>query len=264
MSASRLRQQHGFTLIETLVAMVAGVVVTGAMLEILVVSLHQTSRLTDSVQATQLGRTAMTHIVDELHSACIAREFTPVQTSSNGSELIFINAYSKEAMIPNAYEHQIVWNATAGTLTDFIYESKVETGSEWPNFKFPAVDYSTTTHEAKNANPAKGVLLASHVSETEAAGKKVPIFRYYEYETKADTAKELEGTSLTTLSQIKATNETLGTTEAAKASAVLVSFATAPTDGETALWRSAELSDQVTFSFSTPSSETTIKDGPCE
>ena len=169
---------HGFTLIETLVAMISGVVVTGAAFTIFIVALHQTSRVTDSVQATQLGRTAMTHVVDELHSACIARAFKPVQATSGEKELIFENAYSKEAVIPKAYEHQIVWNEATGTLTDFVYESKVESGSEWPNFKFPALDYSSATHEAANAEPKKGVLLASNVTKTSGA---TPIFQYYEY-----------------------------------------------------------------------------------
>src|SRR6202042_149590 len=96
------RDTHGFTLIETLVAMISGVVVTGAMFMVFIVALHQTSRLTDSAQATQLGRTAMTHVIDELRSACISHGYTPVQEKSTASELIFRNAYSEEAVIPNA------------------------------------------------------------------------------------------------------------------------------------------------------------------
>jgi Tfp pilus assembly protein PilW len=249
---------HGFTLIETLVAMIAGVVLTGAMMEIFVVSLHQTSRITDSVQATQLGRTAMTHVVDELHSACISREFKPVQAASGEKELIFENAYSKEAVIPKAYEHQIVWNETTSTLTDFTYESKVESGSEWPSFKFPALDYSSTTHEAANAEPKKGVLIASNVTKTSSA---TPVFQYYEY---GEEYTSSSSTPLSTLKKMTPPSTGFSATEANKAAAVLVSFTTAPVDKETALSRSAEFSNLVTFSFSTPSSEAKISDGPCE
>ena len=127
-------QQHGFTLIETLVAMISGVVVTGATFSVLIVSLHQTSRITDSVQATQLGRTAMTHVIDELHSVCLARKFSPVQENSSDSKLIFVNAYSKESVISKteAYEHEIEWSGEATQkLTDTVTSAS---GGQWPNF----------------------------------------------------------------------------------------------------------------------------------
>ena len=248
--------------------MISGVVVTGATFTILVVSLHQTSRITDRVQASQLGRTAMTHLIDELHSACIAREFTPVQEKSSEKELIFENAYSKEAVITNAYEHQVIWNETAHTLTDFIYPSKVETGSEWPNFKFPALDYSSTTHEAANAEPKKGVLLASNVTQTGTT----PIFQYYRYNKESTSSSSTpEGTLIpisSTYIPLKA-ETTTGSKEEKENSAdnvasVLVSFTTAPIDNYTALSRSAEFSNQVTFAFGAPSSEAKIEDGPCQ
>ena len=84
---------------ELVVAMAAGIVVTGALFAILDVSLHQSARITDKVQADQLGRTAMTAMTDELHSACIAPEVTPVQAESSGTELRFVTAYGKEAVL---------------------------------------------------------------------------------------------------------------------------------------------------------------------
>ncbi len=57
--------------------MVTGIIVTGALFAVLEVSMRQTARITDIAQANQLGRTTMTHMVDELHSACIAAEQEP-------------------------------------------------------------------------------------------------------------------------------------------------------------------------------------------
>jgi Tfp pilus assembly protein PilW len=258
MSASstyaRLRADtHGFTLIETLVSMIAGVVVTGALSMVFIVALHQTSRLTDSVQATQLGRTAMTHVIDELHSACLSRNYAPVQEKSKTTELIFRNAYSEATIIPNAkeapiagtgaYQHKIVWSSAAHTLTDFVYPS--ESGGEWPKFKF-----------ATTAQPASGILFASNVSEAKSGA----IFKYYKY---GETASSSSTTALSTLVPVTPPPEGFNSAEAASVAAVLVSFTTAPINNHTALSRSAEFSNQVTFAFGTPSSETKIEDQPC-
>jgi prepilin-type N-terminal cleavage/methylation domain-containing protein len=251
--------QRGFTLIETLVSMVAGVVVTGALSMVFIVALHQTSRLTDSVQASQLGRTAMTHIVDELRSACVSRNYTPVQEGSTSTDLIFRNAYGEESLILNAkeaapgtgaFQHQIVFNSSAHTLTDYIYPS--EKGSEWPNYKFPLADYESSKSEAANAEPKKGIQLANNV--------KSASFKYFQY---GEAATESTTTPLTTLSEIALTSNALPSKAAPNVAAVEVTLTTEPLDGETTLSRSAEFSNEVTFAFGTPSSEAKIEDQPC-
>jgi prepilin-type N-terminal cleavage/methylation domain-containing protein len=268
-----LGDEHGFTLIELLVSMLVAFVVTGALFAILEVSLHQTALITDKVQANQMGRTAMTRIIDELHSSCLAEGFSPLQEGSSETRLIFINAYSSEAVILNAkeseakpkgagtgvFEHQIVWNASAGTLTDFVYKSE---SGEGENAKFPALDYSPTTHEAEHASPKKGIRLASNVTESEENGKPVPIFAYEKYAT-VTTGSGSSTTPVSTLTKLEYTTE-LKKAEAEEAASVVVHFRQAPFDGTTAHGRAVDLSNQVTLGLSAPSAETPIKDSPCE
>jgi hypothetical protein len=247
-----LADESGFGLVETLVAALMGVVLAGALGLTLVVSLHQSARLTDVVEATQLGKTTMTHIVDELHSACIASEFKPVLEKSKGNELLFITAYGKEAQLASAQKHKIVWSGEGGTLTDYTAPS---TGGTVPEFTYGAF-------------PAKGTIVGQHIYQTEAliGGKlkKIPIFQYYQYGTEATSSST---TGLSTLSSLGEVPESTGLTlkDAEATSAVLISFKAAPPNNNTKLARSAEFSNQVVFSFSVPPASTAINvESPCE
>ncbi len=242
----RVQDERGTTLIELMVAMMAGLIVIGALFAILEVSLRQSTNLVDKVQADQMGRVAMTKIVDELHSACIAPSFTPVQAGSGPNELIFISSYSSAAEITSAEEHKIVYNNAAQTLTDNIYKSE---GGSWPSFTYPSKATSST-------------LLASNVSIAKKPKTlEERIFTYYKYAEKATEGSEKP---LTTLEGYK--NEgTLSKEEAAIAASVQVEFNQATPDGNsTSVKRSVNLNSQVTFSFSVPNSETPINDAPCQ
>jgi type II secretory pathway component PulJ len=277
---SRIRDDHGFTLMELLVSMLTATIVVGALFSILTISTGQTTLVADKVQANQLGRTAMTRIVDELHSSCLTAGFAPIQEKSNENELIFKNAYSEEAVLPNAkeakvagtgvFEHQIVWNSSAKTLTDFIYKS---TSGEGPEAVLPTPDYSSTTHEAANAEPKKGVLLASNVTQTEeSGGTKIPIFKYFKYNTaSAETSTTPDGTLTEIKSEyIPLKKETEAGLKEEKAnsaenvSSVLISFRVAPVDGKAEHDQFIDLSNQVTLTLSAPNTETPIKYSACE
>jgi type II secretory pathway pseudopilin PulG len=255
--------ERGFTLIELLVAMISGIVVMLALVAVLLFSTRQETHLTNLAQATHLGRIAMTKIVDELHSACLAPGFAPIQEKSGPNELRFVNSYSEEAVISKTKvnEHRIVWNEKAETLTDFTYPaSKEET---WPNFKY-----------SEAASPTNGVLIASHVTPMEAEGKKLPIFQYYSYNLESNESASSGLNSLNTKPILSTSTEKLTEETAPTAASVLISFNTGSSATTTSLSNTLgktlakDVGDgqqsQVTLSFSVPVSEAESVDTPCE
>jgi Tfp pilus assembly protein PilW len=248
-----LAEEGGYSLIELLVAIISGLVVCFALFAILIFSTRQTSRLTNYAQATQQGRLAMTKIVDALRSACVVSGFTPIVPSSGPNELKFVNAYSEAAVIPKeAFDQQkIVFNSAAGTLTKYTYPAVKEI--TWPNF-----EYSAT------ASPTTGVLLARNVTESEAGGKKIPVFQYFGYNAESS---ESATAGLNTL-EAAPLETPLNEARAQKAASVLITFNAGPNEGTTAtgsLGRgvSAALRNQVTLAFTAPISNEEVVDAPC-
>ncbi len=89
--ASLIREDRGTTLVELLVATMAGVLVMFAIVSLVIISLRETDRVTSHVDATQRGRTTLNKVIEELHSACFAPRIAPVQKESTGTELIFLH-----------------------------------------------------------------------------------------------------------------------------------------------------------------------------
>jgi len=249
-----LSAEDGFTMMELLVAMVTGLAVCFALFEIMIVSTHQSAHLTDYAQATQQSRTAMTRIVDELHSACVSPGFAPIQVGSGESELRFIDAFSEEAVIGKTQisEHRIVWSKAAETLTDYTYPATKEVS--WPTFEY-----------ASTPTPASGFQLAHSVRQSETGGKKIPIFQYYSYSAKASESATAGLSTLNTeplaVPLIKETAPT--------AASVLITFNTGPFDGSTPngyLGKGVPsgLQTQVTLAFSAGLSNNEVVDAPCK
>jgi len=242
---TRAHDERGFTLVETLVAMVAGVTLMGAIFSVLEVSLRQSTRVADQVQASQLGRTAMTNIVDELHSACIAPGFAPIQKGSSATKLIFITGYSEAAEITSVRKDEIVW--AGETLTDKIFNS---TGGTSPEFTFAEA-------------PTRSVLIAKNISQASEGGKEVPIFRYYQYSvTPPNPEKRTEASSTLVLKEPPALG--FNAEEAKPVASVLISFKAGPVSTNKEASRKVELSSQVTMAFSAPDAENPIEAAPCE
>jgi Tfp pilus assembly protein PilW len=251
--AQRAREAHGFTLVEALVAMLTGVIVTGALFTILDFSVKQSSRISQVAQATQVSRTAMTRVVDELHSACLSPGFTPVQAGSGPSKLTFITAYSEAEEIPLKSVHRDEIEYVVASGKGYLKDKSAIAATEGEFRQYTSWGAASTTILAENVSPYKG----------EVAN---PIFEYYEYAPVSSTETT---TAATTLTKMAVPTE-LKAAEAAKVASVVVSFRTAPYKKEVKLTTAAEagtpsdLRTQNTFAFSAPNSESTISAGPCE
>jgi type II secretory pathway pseudopilin PulG len=178
--ARRLDAEDGFTLVELLVAMTAGLVVLAGVVTVISVALQQTTYTFTRVDATERARTMLAHVGDELHSACLVNGVTPIQGGAQGSQvsdannLVFVSQYGTSAN-PTPVEHKITYNATAGTLTEYTY---AVTGSDPTKWVFA----STPT----NAN---GRLLLNHVAQIRTTGSTpttLPVFQYFAYEPYTD------------------------------------------------------------------------------
>ena len=219
-----------------------------ATLSILDISISQSSRITERVDADQRGRLAMEKIMLELHSGCVAYSGNPVEPGSTGNIIKFISQAGSEAYFTSVTKHEL--KLTGATLTDASYVStntESELGAAW---QFPAVATST-----------QPLLIGVNQSG------ETPIFRYYKYATASNGGEEeiagkKTATGLNALKEIPVGKE-LGSASAKETAAVLIRFRALPTNGNNKLNRGADMNTQVVFAFSAPGAEATIKDAPC-
>jgi hypothetical protein len=245
--------EDGFTLIEMLVAALTGLVLTFASFALLQLATNQSLRARDFVQADQLGRVTMNHIVDELDSACVVAKGPPILETSNKEELLFITAFSKRAEIQpsEVQKHDIYWKKVGtqiGSLYDMTATAEKQTGEHEWTFK---------------AFVKPGVLIDSDIvrATNKATGER-EIFKYEGYNEKASEGGEEAANALKPLPMKsgKLTKE-----EAANVAAVNVSFRSLPSDESEKVGRYDDLSSQVTLAFSAGFTEPKVTStGACE
>lgn len=129
--------EHGFTLVEMLVTLVTGILVTLATLSVLDISISQSSRISERVDADQRGRLVMERIIQDLHSSCTSFEATPVLKESTAERLELISQPSAAAYLTKVTKHVISYSEATHSLIDTTYASTntaEELGVEW---KFP-------------------------------------------------------------------------------------------------------------------------------
>jgi type II secretory pathway pseudopilin PulG len=231
--------ERGFTLVEMLVALVTGIVVVLATLSVLDISVSQSSRIAERVDADQQGRLAMEKIMLELHSSCTAYEATPVREESTGEKLELVSQPSSKAYLTRVTKHVIAYNEATHTLTDASFNSTntlEQLNTPW-NFSGTATGTQT-------------LLTGVYKSTIEEGGvkKTVPVFQYFKY-----VGGGLSGTPMAA--------SPLGKENAENTAEVTVSFTTAPTSGRTSGDRTVDLSDSAVLRYD-PASATGANE-PC-
>jgi type II secretory pathway pseudopilin PulG len=192
--------ERGFTLVEMLVAMVSGMVVILATLSILDISISQSARTTERVDANQRGRLAMEKILLDLHSTCTSFRTTPVEEGSGPTKIIFLAQTGAEASFASVIKH-VISLTEEGKLIDTYYVSNA--GGSSINWSFPATPTGTQT-----------LLTGVTQSVDPSSGETIPVFRYYRY---------VEGNLSSTPLPVP-----LGNNNAEETAEVTVSFTVAP------------------------------------
>lgn len=247
-----LASDDGITLVELLVAMMLSVIIIAGLIAVFTVTLRQSARITNQVQANRKGRVTLTKAIEELHSACTGLNTLPIQApsttpssplaASNSVNLWFLSAYgnktSAEPIIGEVTEHDLNWTATKtsstglsmGTLTDYSF---VATGGEAPTWTFPALNTTNATAKVIGTN----VIAPS--------GK---LFTYEAYNTSGELVEVAVPLTATTAKTVANVN---------------ISLTQAPDSGDTRPGRTANLSDSVLLRFTPGETGTEAENKPC-
>jgi len=226
-----MRDESGLTLVELLVATAAGVIVMFGITMALIVTLRETQRVASHVDANQRARIAMSRIIDQLHSACVAPLITPIQSSSTGTTLVFWHQ-TGSAVALTPVESKISLSGT--TLTQSDYPA---TGGAAPKWTF-----ATT--------PASTVQLMTNISQVSAS---VPLFRYYGYSSGQISSTPFPITT------------TLGTTNAPKTTKVAIAFKAAPLSTPIVDANApTEIQNSALLRLTPPSYSTSSNNAPCQ
>ncbi len=225
-----LGDESGTTLIELMVALTAGLVVFGAIVALLLMTIRQSGRVTSHVEANQRARTTMTKIINELHSACFFPTVIPVREGSTGTLLVFWHKSGAE-VAPTPVKSEIELTG-GGELVQRNYEPTGGGGNEWT---FPATK-SPNEPLMKSVGPMEG---------------STSIFSYYTYSN-----GKIASTPLAT---------PLTETSAGSAVQVNVAFEAAPEPPISEDQNSATgISDSVLLRLTPPSYVNSSDNPPCE
>ncbi|MET0305151.1 MAG: hypothetical protein ABW196_02855 [Solirubrobacterales bacterium] len=167
-----MSDERGYTLIELLVGTMVAMVVFGAILTVIQVSVRVQADNAQRVAINQRGRPAMTRIIERLHASCMAPGLAPVQVGSGDSTMVLLSKPGSDvAPMPDRY----LIGLSGDTLIEEDFPAIGGEAPEWtfatkPDSYFEIVDGVEQARLGKPAAPT-------------------PLFRYYAYEDANDDGK---------------------------------------------------------------------------
>jgi len=234
-----LRDQRGFTLVEVMVALAIGLVVSSAAMAIVIVSVHLSSNFTDRVDANQQGRLAMEKITQQLYSSCVTPNQPPVLSGSTSTKLIFYSALNDTpGPVPSLIT--ITTTGTTAVPAPFTMTTTGLTGTppNWVPITPPLVAVYT---------------LASWAAQSGPAGNPTPLFQYYGY----GAGGTISSTPFVLVGGV------LSTAQAAATAEIAINYQVLPSDGWSANNRGADFSDAVVLRLTPASSAANAANLPC-
>jgi Tfp pilus assembly protein PilW len=224
-------RESGYTLIELTVALAAGLVVFAGLTMVLLATMHQSTRTSNRVHATQEARLVLQRIVTDLHSSCVASEVAPIQPNSGENSIAYVYQTGSEAALTPVL-HEVTLSGT--TLNMLTYPA---TSGSTPSWTFSTTPSASKTLMNNVAPPATGA----------------PVFTYYAYGSNG------------AISSTPLAAAPLGTTNAAKTVqvniALKVNTRNAPNPD---VKGGAIVQNQAFLRFSPPSASSTAANLPCE
>lgn len=230
MSPRPLADERGVTIVELLVTMLIGIVVLGAIVQLITTTAKSSGRVTERVATNQTARPNFLRLMNELHSTCVSPGVAPVQAGSSGSSITFVHQTGRDVTV-KPDKRTVTLNAN-GTLTDTVYAYSSGVAPNWVFSSTP-----TSTYQ-----------LLDNVSQIGST----PVFRYYAY----NNGVLDESSPLAT---------PLSADDADRTVLVDVSFQVSPSQSQTSEEAGApvQLNDSALMRFS-PSNEDTSQAGlPC-
>ena len=238
---ARLRDERGFTLVEVMVALAIGLVVSSATLAIVIVSVHLSSNYTDRVDANQQGRLAMEKITQALDSSCVTPNQAPVLAGSTSTTL---NFYSTATDLPGTVPNEITISLPVSAIESV---RSVHDGHDGAHRHAPELGVQSCLRRSSSFT------LAQWAAESGPVNSPTPVFQYFPYTS--------NGTISTTA--VTLTNGVLSAAQAAATAEVAISYQVWPSDNWSANGRPVDFSDAVTFRLTAPSSSANASNLPC-
>jgi prepilin-type N-terminal cleavage/methylation domain-containing protein len=241
------RSESGFTLVELVVGMAIGLIVSFAAFAIIETTMRSQARIADRAEVTQKGRTAMEELIQELHSGCIVVGLSPVRASDNGINsdkwsMVFVTGLGA-ANPPTVSEH--ILTLSGGSLLDTTY-------AQLPNLPLTDWRFQATSLSQRT--------LVSNIAAAYSPAGGTPIFTYYAYQNPP--------AGLSTLTGSTAMTTPLSSTDAVANSAsavakVAISFQAIPASGSLAADRSQTFSDSAVLRLAPAAEGTGGVSVPC-